>query len=61
MKEKHLSTYIFNYVVSLAFLNAHAIYDKLPDEKKFEGKRMKHLELRRQVAIQLCENEMDNY
>ena len=37
-KEKHLSTSIFNYVVSLALLNAHAIYDKLLDEKAIEGK-----------------------
>ena len=38
-KEKNLSTCIFNYVVSLALLNAHAIYDKLLDDKAIQGKK----------------------
>lgn len=58
-KEKHLSTCIFNYVVSLALLNAHAIYDKLLDEKAIQGKKLKHHEFRRQVAAQVCESESE--
>ena len=38
-KEKHLSTCIFNYVVSLALLNVHAINGKLLDKKAIKGKK----------------------
>ena len=53
-KEKRLSTDIFNYVVSLVCLNAHAIYDQLRLQQSITGKDYSHTEFRRLLAEQFC-------
>ena len=53
-KEKHLSTDIFNYVISLVCLNAHAIYDQLRLQQSITGKEYTHTEFKRLLAEQFC-------
>ena len=49
-KEKHLSTDILNYVISLVCLNAHAIYDQLRLKQSITGKDYTHTEFKRLLA-----------
>ena len=53
-KEKHLSTDIFIFVISLICLNAHAIYDQLLLENLIDGEKLTHAEFKRKISEQLC-------
>ena len=49
-KEKHLSTDIFIFVISLICLNDHAIYDQLLLENLIDGEKLTHAEFKRKIA-----------
>ena len=57
-REKHLSTDIFIFVISLVCLNAHAIYDQLLLEKLIDGEKISHAEFKRQIAELLCKEKL---
>ena len=53
-KERHLSTDIFIFMISLICLNTYAIYDQLLLEKLIDGEKLTHAEFKRKTAEQLC-------